>query len=192
MNSVFVWPAEGANPPSAFPFSPLLRHSRRRTRPWALGGCFPSLREAGKQGGFRGDLAGEKIMKKSSNGPLLFLDYYGIIVSFLERERPAKRRETKTENERMTTMNTMMTNGAQAIAEDLENLGEEIANDTEMTLTETKPEDFDHYEWKALREAIKAMREKLDEMEEMIDRAETEADEYDEETAEDRYETYWE
>ena len=44
---------------------------------------------------------------------------------------------------------------------------------------------------KALREAIKSMREKLDAMEEMIDRAETEADEYDEETAEDRYETYW-
>ena len=35
------------------------------------------------------------------------------------------------------------------------------------------------------------MREKLDAMEEMIDRAETEADEYDEETAEDRYESYW-
>ena len=59
--------------------------------------------------------------------------------------------------------------GAAEIAEDLENLGEEIATDT----------------------AIKSMRGKLDEMEEMIDRAETEADEYDEETAEDRYETYW-
>ena len=89
-------------------------------------------------------------------------------------------------------MNKEGTYRAQAIAEDLENLGEEIATDTEMTLTETKPEDFDHDEWKALREAIKSMREKLDAMEEMIDRAETEADEYDEETAEDRYETYWE
>ena len=59
--------------------------------------------------------------------------------------------------------------------------------DTEMTLTETRPQDFDHDDWKALREAIKSMREKLDAMEEMIDRAETEADEYDEETAEDRW-----
>ena len=99
--------------------------------------------------------------------------------------------KTKTENERMTTMNTMTNYGAQEIAEDLENLGEEIATDTEMTLTETKPEDFDHDDWKALREAIKSMREKLDAMEEMIDRAEAEAEEYDEETAEDRYETYW-
>lgn len=94
---------------------------------------------------------------------------------------------------------------------------EEIAADTEMTLTETKPQDFDHDDWKALREAIKSMREKLDAMEEMIDRAETEmrlspkairlaerakrvsreavararADEYDEEAAEDCYETSW-
>ena len=43
-----------------------------------------------------------------------------------------------------------------------------------------------------MREAIKAMRERLDEMEEMIDRAASEADGYDEETAEDRYESYWE
>ena len=41
-------------------------------------------------------------------------------------------------------MNTTTTYGAQAIAEDLENLGEEIATDTEMTLGETKPQDFDH------------------------------------------------
>ena len=88
-------------------------------------------------------------------------------------------------------MSKKETYGAQAIAEDLENLGEEIATDTERTLGETKPQDFDHDDWKALREAIKAMRARLDEMEEMIDRAETEADEYDEETAEDRYETYW-
>jgi len=65
----------------------------------------------------------------------------------------------------MTTMNTTTTYGAQAIAEDLENLGEEIATDTERT---------------------------LDEMEEMIDRAASEADGYDEEAEEDRYETYWE
>ena len=81
--------------------------------------------------------------------------------------------------------------GAAEIAEDLENLGEEIATDTELTLDETHPRDFRHEEWEALREAIKAMREKLDEMEEMIDRAASEADEYDEETAEDRYESYW-
>ena len=81
--------------------------------------------------------------------------------------------------------------GAAEIAEDLENLGEEIATDTERTLDETHPREFDFDEWAKMREAIKAMREKLDEMEEMIDRAETEADEYDEETAEDRYETYW-
>ena len=82
--------------------------------------------------------------------------------------------------------------GAAEIAEDLENLGEEIATDTEATLTETRPQDFDHDDWKALREAIKAMRARLDEMEEMIDRAASEADGYDEETAEDRYESYWE
>jgi len=57
------------------------------------------LREAAKQGGFRADFAGKKIMKKSSNGPLLFLDYYGIILAFLERERPAKRTQTKTEKQ---------------------------------------------------------------------------------------------
>ena len=98
--------------------------------------------------------------------------------------------ETKTKK-RNTKMSEKETYGAQAIAEDLEILGEEIATDTEMTLTETKPEDFDHDEWAALREAIKSMREKLDAMEEMIDRAETEADEYDEDAGEDRYETYW-
>ena len=54
--------------------------------------------------------------------------------------------------------------GAQAIAEDLENLGEEIATDTERTLDETHPREFDFDEWAKMREAIKAMREKLDEM----------------------------
>ena len=81
--------------------------------------------------------------------------------------------------------------GANDIAGDLQRLGEEIANDTERTLGETHPRDFAHDDWTAMREAIKSMREKLDAMEEMIDRAETEAEEYDEETAEDRYETYW-
>ena len=78
------------------------------------------------------------------------------------------------------------------IAEDLSNLGDEIANDTERTLDETHPREFRHEDWEAMREAIKAMRERLDEMEEMIDRAASEADGYDEETAEDRYESYWE
>ena len=89
-------------------------------------------------------------------------------------------------------MNTTTTYGAQAIAEDLENLGEEIATDTEMTLTETKPQDFDNDDWKVLREAIKSMREKLDEMEEMIDRAEDAANAYDEDADEgEDYESFW-
>ena len=81
--------------------------------------------------------------------------------------------------------------GAAEIAEDLNNLGEEIATDTGRTLDETHPREFDFDEWAKMREAIKSMRERLDAMEEMIDRAETEADEYDEETAEDRYESFW-
>ena len=89
-------------------------------------------------------------------------------------------------------MESTRTYGAEAIAEDLKNLGEEIATDTERTLDETHPREFRHEDWEAMREAIRTMREKLDEMEEMIDRAETEADGYDEEAEEDRYETYWE
>ena len=82
--------------------------------------------------------------------------------------------------------------GAAEIAEDLENLGEEIATDTEATLTETRPQDFDHDDWKALRDAIKSMREKLDEMEEMIDRAEDAANGYDEVADEgEGYESFW-
>ena len=82
--------------------------------------------------------------------------------------------------------------GAAEIAEDLENLGEEIATDTERTLDEPHPREFRHEDWEAMREAIRTMRAKLDEMEEMIDRAASEADGYDEEAEEDRYETYWE
>ena len=89
-------------------------------------------------------------------------------------------------------MESTRTYGAEAIAEDLKNLGEEIATDTERTLDETHPREFRHEDWEAMREAIKAMRAKLDEMEEMIDRAASEADGYDEEAEEDRYETYWE
>jgi hypothetical protein len=43
------------------------------------GGRFPDLREAARQGGFRAGFAGEKNSEKSANGPLLFLDYYGIM-----------------------------------------------------------------------------------------------------------------
>ncbi len=70
---------------------------------------------------------------------------------------------------------------AEAIAEDLENLGEEIANDTERTLAETHPREFRFDGWQRMREAIKEMRGRLDEMEEMISRAEDEANAYDEE-----------
>ncbi len=89
-------------------------------------------------------------------------------------------------------MESTRTYGAEAIAEDLKNLGEEIATDTERTLDETHPREFRHEDWEAMREAIRTMRAKLDEMEEMIDRAASEADGYDEEAEEDRYETYWE
>ena len=82
--------------------------------------------------------------------------------------------------------------GAAEIAEDLNNLGDEIATDTELTLDETHPRDFDFDEWAKMREAIKAMREKLDEMEEMIDRAEDAANAYDEDTDEgEGYESFW-
>lgn len=89
-------------------------------------------------------------------------------------------------------MESTRTYRAEAIAEDLKNLGEEIATDTERTLDETHPREFRHEDWEAMREAIRTMRAKLDEMEEMIDRAASEADGYDEEAEEDRYETYWE
>ena len=89
-------------------------------------------------------------------------------------------------------MSKKETYGAQAIAEDLENLGEEIATDTGRTLDETHPREFDFDEWAKMREAIKAMREKLDEMEEMIDRAEDAANGYDEDADEgEGYESFW-
>ena len=89
-------------------------------------------------------------------------------------------------------MNTTTNYGAQAIAEDLENLGEEIAADTERTLDETHPREFDFDEWAKMREAIKAMRARLDEMEEMIDRAEDAANDYDEDADEgEDYESFW-
>ena len=69
---------------------------------------------------------------------------------------------------------------------------EEIATDTERTLDETHPREFDFDEWAKMREAIKAMREKLDEMEEMIDRAEDAANAYDEDADDgEDYESFW-
>ena len=82
--------------------------------------------------------------------------------------------------------------GAAEIAEDLNNLGDEIATDAERTLDETHPREFDFDEWAKMREAIKAMREKLDEMEEMIDRAEDAANACDEDADEgEDYESFW-
>ena len=160
---------------------------RFRGRP---AGVSPTSKRTRNRADFAGFSALEKIFINLRQGRCYSWTITASCVPFLERERPARgaKRKPKKRNKKMSEKETY---GAQAIAEDLENLGEEIATDTEMTLTETKPEDFDHDEWKALREAIKAMREKLDAMEEMIDRAETEAEEYDEDAAEDRYETYW-
>ena len=82
--------------------------------------------------------------------------------------------------------------GAAEIAEDLNNLGDEIATDTERTLDETHPREFRHEDWEAMREAIRTMRAKLDEMEEMIDRAEDAANGYDEDADEgEDYESFW-
>lgn len=82
--------------------------------------------------------------------------------------------------------------GAKDIAGDLTRLGEEIGADTERTLCETHPRNFDHDEWKTMRSAIETMRTILDNMEEAIDRAEDEAGAYDEEVDEGRYESFWE
>lgn len=81
---------------------------------------------------------------------------------------------------------------ANDIAQDLETNIEEIATATEMTLTETKPEEFRSEDWTTLREAVKEAKRILEGIEEMIDRHETEAEEYDIETDENRYETWWE
>lgn len=80
---------------------------------------------------------------------------------------------------------------ADDIAEDLKNNIEEIAADTEVTLDETKPEDFKPENWEGLREAIKEARRTLWEMLERIERKEIEAEDYDHETDENRYATYW-
>ena len=134
----------------------------------------------------------EKIIEKSSDGPLLFLDYYGIIWLFSTRERPAAKARNENRKTRRTEMSEKTNYGAAEISEDLNNLGEEIATDTERTLDETHPRNFDFDEWAKMREAIKAMRARLDEMEEMIDRAEDAANGYDEDADEgEDYESFW-
>ena len=77
------------------------------------------------------------------------------------------------------------------LAEDLKNYVDEISAETEMTLNETRPEDFTGGDWDCLREAVKEARKTLREMLEMIDRKQIEADEYDPEADEERYATYW-
>ena len=80
---------------------------------------------------------------------------------------------------------------ANDIAEDLKNNIEEIAGDTELTLDETKPEDFKAEDWETLRNALKEARRTLRDLEERIDRKEREAEDYDREADENRYATYW-
>lgn len=87
--------------------------------------------------------------------------------------------------------NDKTTYDANDIAQDLENNVEEIATATEMTLTETRPEEFKSEDWTALRKAVENAKRLLEGIEEMIDRAETQAAEYDCETDETRYETWW-
>ena len=77
------------------------------------------------------------------------------------------------------------------LAEDLKNYVDEVSAETEMTLNETRPEDFTGGDWDCLREAVKEARKTLREMLEMIDRKQIEADEYDPDADEERYATYW-
>ena len=87
--------------------------------------------------------------------------------------------------------NNTTTYDANDIAQDLKTNVEEIAMATEMTLDETRPEEFKSDDWTALREAVKEAKRLLEEIEEMIDRHETEAENYDREADENRYETWW-
>ena len=80
---------------------------------------------------------------------------------------------------------------ADDIAEDLKNTIEEIAADTEVTIDETKPEDFKAEDWEVLRNAIKEARRTLRDLEEQIERKGREAEDYEYETDENRYATYW-
>ena len=80
---------------------------------------------------------------------------------------------------------------ANDIAEDLKNNIEEIAADTEVTLDETRPEDFKPEDWEALRNAIKEARRTLRDLEEQIERKGREAEDYDPEADEERYAPYW-
>ena len=77
------------------------------------------------------------------------------------------------------------------IAHDLWHLCDELLADTETTLAETKPEDFDADGWGKLREAIADRKKKLTELDEAIERKEIEAEEYDPEFDRERYETCW-
>ena len=86
--------------------------------------------------------------------------------------------------------NNTTTYDANDIAQDLKTNVEEIVMATEMTLDETRPEEFKSDDWTALREAVKEAKRLLEEIEEMIDRHETEAENYDRETDENRYETW--
>lgn len=81
--------------------------------------------------------------------------------------------------------------GAGDLAEDLKNNVEEIATEVEMTLNETRPEDFSPEAWEAMREAVREARRTLREMLEQIERKRIEAEEYDPEADGERYETYW-
>ena len=73
----------GSDPAVGFHFpDPRFRraaHSGRTSRPRPSGGRSPAVRGEAKQGGFRGDSAGEKNNEKSSDTPLLFMNYYGIM-----------------------------------------------------------------------------------------------------------------
>ena len=80
---------------------------------------------------------------------------------------------------------------ADDIAEDLKNTIEEIAADTELTIDETKPEDFKAEDGEVVRNAIKEARRTLRDLEEQIERKCNEAEDYDYETDENRYATYW-
>ena len=77
------------------------------------------------------------------------------------------------------------------LAQDLKNYVDEVSAETEMTLNETRPENFSGADWDCLREAVKEARQALREMLEQIDRKQIEADEYDPEADEERSATYW-
>ena len=87
-----VPPRRGGGPPR--PQLPSGRPRPRTAPPCALGGwrlgVRPSRAATRGRGVFLGFPAPRKNLNKSSNGPLLFPPAYGIILSFLARERPAR------------------------------------------------------------------------------------------------------